>query len=67
MTEVGLQCSRVVPFVCQSAAAGVPEHVRVNLQPQLGLGARSLDHPGKARRGERCAALRRSEAGSGSD
>jgi hypothetical protein len=31
--EVGLQRPRVMPFVCQSVAAGVSKHVRVRLEP----------------------------------
>ena len=46
--EVGLQRARVVPLVGQGVAAGVPEHVRVRLEAELGLDPRSLDHAGEA-------------------
>lgn len=37
MPEVSLQGPRVVTLVRQREAAGVPEHVRVRLESQLGL------------------------------
>ena len=46
--EVGLQRARVVPLVRQRVAAGVPEHVRVRLEPELGLEPCPLDHAGEA-------------------
>jgi hypothetical protein len=39
-------------------ATCVPEHVRVNLETKLGLGARAFDHAGKACRAKRCPSFR---------
>lgn len=47
--EIGLQGARVVPLVGQRVATGVPQHVRVRLEGQLGLPARPLNHSGKPR------------------
>ena len=58
MAKVGLQGARVVPLVGQGVATGVPEHVRMRLEPELGLGPRSLDHAGEPSGRERCAPLR---------
>jgi hypothetical protein len=58
MTEIGLQCPRIVPLVGQSEAAGVPEHVRLEACRR----ASALYKPRKACRGERRAALRREES-----
>ena len=63
MAEVGLQGARVVPLVGQRVAAGVPEHVRVRLEGQLGLRACPLDHAGEASGAERRSALRREHEG----
>lgn len=57
MPEVGLQRSRVVPFVRERIAAGVPEHVRVGLEAELRLEARPLDHAGEASCRKRRASL----------
>ena len=46
--EVGLQRARIVAFAGQGVARGVPQHVRVRLEPELGLSARPLDHAGEA-------------------
>jgi hypothetical protein len=48
MAEVSLQRSCVVPFVGQRVATGMPEHVRMGLEAQLGLRARPLHHAGEA-------------------
>lgn len=56
--KVGLQGARVVPLVGQGVAAGVSQHVRVRLEPKLGLGPRSLDHACEAGSRERCTVLR---------
>jgi hypothetical protein len=37
MPEVSLQRPGVVPLVRESIAAGVPQHVRMSLEAQLGL------------------------------
>jgi hypothetical protein len=34
--------------ICECVAAGVPQHVRVGLEGQLGCGTRALDHAGEA-------------------
>ena len=51
--EKGLQRSRVVAAVCERVAAGVPQHVRVDLESELGCRACSLDHPSEASGGKR--------------
>ena len=52
MAQVGLQCPRIVALVGQGEAAGVPEHVGVSLEAELGLDASTLHHPSKGCRGE---------------
>lgn len=47
MAEIGLKRPRIVPLVRQRIATGVPKHVRVGLETQLGLGACPFDHPGE--------------------
>ena len=58
VAEVGLQGAGVVPLVGQGITAGVPKHVRVRLEGQLGLPARPFDHAGEASGAERCPAFR---------
>ena len=58
VAEIGLQGARIVALVSQRVAAGVPQHVRVRLEPQLGLSARTFHHAGKACRAEGCPSLR---------
>jgi len=48
VTEAGLQCPRIVSLVCRRVAAGVPEHVRVCLEPKLGRSARTFNDPCEA-------------------
>jgi hypothetical protein len=50
VTKIGLQRSRIVALVGQRKAAGVPKHVRVNLQGEPGSLASALQHAGKPRR-----------------
>ena len=50
MSEVRLDRPRVVAVVRQFVAAGMPQHVSVRLDAQIGHGGRPLDHAGKARR-----------------
>jgi len=63
VAEIGLQRARIVPLVGQGITAGVPEHVWVRLEGQLGLPARPLDHAGEASRAERCPAFRGKHVG----
>ena len=49
---------RIVPPVGQRIAAGVPEHVRVRPEAELGGDAGALDHAGEARRRKWRAPLR---------
>jgi len=63
--KVGLQGACVVAFVGQGKSAGVPEHVRVRLEPELGLSPGSLDHASEAGRRERCPLLRGEHEGGG--
>ena len=58
MAEISLQRSCVVASVGERVATGVPEHVRVCLDRQLGSDARSFNHAGEAGRREWSAALR---------
>ena len=53
MAEPSLDCPSVVALVGEGVAAGVAEHVRVRLQLEAGDDGSTLDHPGKAGRGER--------------
>jgi len=41
-----------MPFVGQGEATGVPQHVRMSLEPEIGFGTRALHHAGKAGGGE---------------
>jgi hypothetical protein len=56
--KIRLQRSRVVPLVRQRIPAGVTQHVRVRLEGQLGLSARSLDHAGEPGAGKGRPSLR---------
>ncbi len=58
-----MQGARVVALVGQRVAAGVPQHVRVRLEAELGLGPCPLDHAGEASGGERRAPLRSEHEG----
>jgi len=59
VTKVGLHGAGVVPFVGERVAAGVPEHLRVRLEPQPGFGACALDRSGEACGREWCSPFRR--------
>ena len=39
MTKIGLQGSRIEAFIRQGVAAGMPKHVRVHPDPELGSGS----------------------------
>src|SRR2546430_15405165 len=58
MAEIGLKGAGIVPPVCQGESAGVPQHVRVSLEPQFGLNTSALHHASKAGGREGRAALR---------
>src|SRR6516165_10413715 len=58
MAQVSLQCPCVVPFACQSVAAGVPKHVWVGLEAELGLSAGPLDHASEPCSAEGCSTFR---------
>jgi len=47
VAKVSLKRSGIVSSICERIAAGVPEHLRVSLEPELGLGACTLDHAGE--------------------
>src|ERR1700690_2918746 len=55
--QVGLQSAGIVPRICQGEAAGMPEHVRMNLEPDPRGLRRPLNHSGKAGSRERRAPL----------
>ena len=54
-----LESARIVSLVRERVAAGVPEHVRMRLEAQLGHRACAFDHASEASRREWRAALRR--------
>jgi hypothetical protein len=55
--EIGLQRPRVVALIGQRITAGVPQHMRVDLEANLGFVAGAGQQLGKAGRGEGTAAL----------
>ena len=57
MAEIGLQRSRVMPGIGKGVAAGVAQHVRMDLELEAGLDACALDHLREARGAEGCATL----------
>ena len=50
--EIGLQCSRVVAFIRQGEAAGMAQHVWVNLQADASGLASAFEKPRKPGGGE---------------
>src|SRR5262245_63225012 len=58
VAEVSLQRPRVVAFVGQRVAAGMPQHVRVRLECEFGLDRCPFHHAGEPGSAERCPALR---------
>ena len=52
VTKVSLKRSRVVALIGERVAAGVPQHVGMGLEGQLGCDTRPLDHPSEASRRE---------------
>jgi hypothetical protein len=65
MAEISLQCSGIDALVGQCVAAGVSEHVWMDLEPNLGFVAGAGEQLGEARKGERAAALRGEDKGRG--
>jgi hypothetical protein len=45
VAKVSLKRLGIVSLTCECVAAGVPQHVRVDLEAQLGCGTRPLDPP----------------------
>jgi len=62
VTQIRLQSARVVAFIGQREAAGVPQHVRVSLEAQLSGHTSAIYKPSKARCSEGRPALRRKES-----
>src|SRR5262249_18897160 len=58
VAEVSLQRPCVGAFVGQRVAAGMPQHVRVRLECELGLDRCPFHHAGEPGSAERCPALR---------
>ena len=54
-----------MPCVRQRITAGMAQHMRMHLQPDVCSRAQALDHASKASRGERRAALRHEHEGRG--
>ena len=65
MDEIGLQGSGIDALIGQRVAAGMPEHVWVDLEPNLGFVTGAGEELGEARRGERTTTLRREHEGRG--
>src|SRR5258708_33262679 len=63
MAQVSLQRAGIGPLVCQRVAAGVAQHVGMNLEGYLGLNASPLDQFGQAGNRERCAELAHEDKG----
>ena len=57
MAEISLQRSGIDALVDQRVAAGVSEHVWMNLEPNLSFVTGAGEQLGEARRGERDTAL----------
>jgi len=57
VAEVVLQPSSVHAFAGQGVASGIPQHVEVDREWQLGAFACAFDHPGNAHAAEGLAAL----------
>jgi hypothetical protein len=63
MTEVMLERASIVAIVGELVSAGVPEHVRVDVELHLGGLTEALDEPVKAYGAHRPAALRNKYVG----
>jgi hypothetical protein len=53
VSEIMLDCAGVASIVGEFIAAGMAQHVGVNLEREAGLDAQPCDHPTKAADGER--------------
>src|SRR5579863_3964981 len=53
VAEVSLQRSRIMTIIGQLETAGMPEHVRVDLDAETSHGSGPLDHPSEPRRRKR--------------
>jgi hypothetical protein len=58
VSQVGLQCARIVAVIRELVTTGVAKHVRMSLDSQPSDNRRPLDHAGEAGRRKRCSALR---------
>ena len=58
VAKVSLQRPRIVTLVGESVTAGMPQHVRVCLEGELGLDPCPLDHAREPGSAEGCPALR---------
>ena len=52
VSEIMLDCAGVVAIVGELVAAGMAQHVRMNLEREAGLDAQPCDHPTEAADGE---------------
>src|SRR5665213_225740 len=53
VSEIMLDCAGVAAIVGEFIAAGMAQHVRMNLEREAGLDAQPCNHPTKAADGER--------------
>jgi hypothetical protein len=65
VTEIGLQRSRIDALIGRRVAAGMPQHVRVYLEADLGFGARRGRAAWRSPTGERATTLRGEDKGRG--
>ena len=63
MAEIGLQAAGVVAIRRELVTGGMPEHVRVHSNAQIGLDAGPFNHSAKTRRRKWRAALRHEHEG----
>ena len=65
MAEVGLERSGIDALIGQRVAAGMPEHVRMDLEADLGFVTGAREEFSEARRRERATPLRGEDEGRG--
>jgi hypothetical protein len=63
VSQVRLQCARIMAVICQFVATAMAKHVSMSLDPQFRKPGRPFDHAREARRGEWRAALRHEHEG----